>query len=67
MKSIRMTDGTAKILAAGDGSVSDPICRELRCQAQVLADETGDTVEILHPDGYVWDARMAMENKEESI
>lgn len=57
MNSIKITAEQAAILDSGDQSKSDPIARQLRKQCQTLADATGRTCEVYHPEGHVWDAR----------
>lgn len=58
MKTINLTDDQAATLADG-GPDADTLARTLRTEAQTLANESGETVEIYHPEGWVWDARMA--------
>jgi hypothetical protein len=57
MKSITITDEQAEVLASQDDSRIDPLMRDLRKQAQDIANETGKTCEIYHTEGYVIDAR----------
>lgn len=57
MTTIHITAEQAAILDSGDYSESGPVARYLREQCQTLADATGKTCEIYHPEGYVWEAR----------
>jgi hypothetical protein len=57
MKNITITEAQAEIFAGGDQPRSDPIASSLRREAQAIANATGQTCEIYHPEGYVWDAR----------
>lgn len=57
MKSITITAEQAEVLASQDDSRIDPLMRDLRKQAQQIANESGKTCEIYHTEGYVIDAR----------
>ena len=55
MKTIKITNEQAELLNAGD-DIADPIRRELKAQAQEIADRENCMVEIEHPEGYTFDA-----------
>lgn len=56
MESIKLTKDQASTIRNG-GEEADKLISKLRREAQALADKIQQTVEIYHPEGYVWDAR----------
>lgn len=57
MRSITMTAEQTAVYDGGDERASRPMMFGLIAQAQALADETGETVEIYTADGIVADSR----------
>lgn len=57
MTSIKMTAEQTEIYDNGDGPAQDELMRSLRAQAQDMADETHQQVEIYTVDGVVADVR----------
>ena len=63
MSAIYITEEQATILDGADQAQSDPIAQQLRKDCQAQANVMGKTVEIHHPDGYIWDVREPREGR----